>query len=203
MGTIWKGRNHMTKTPTEKLVETLKKQLIGTDVPKKDKGEAGRFIEREIHDITGTQNGKGCDIEAWGVEIKSRDIDSTSAITIGSEHIDTIKNEPYENTAICEKTQHIILVKTQDRKIIDIEYLNFSDDNIQHQARASYNHGQKILKQGLNANPNYVETDGHPFYFENTTHENDSWAFRIRWQKLCQLNQQTKTTFNKIFEMIT
>jgi len=181
------------------IVHILKENMIGIKVPDKNDGVAGKFIEKESGKYLTLQNGKGPDYEKLGIEIKSRDIDSTSALTFGSVTYRTIMTKEYTDTHLCQKMQHLIYFFTQNNRLINIKHYDFSSQCIQEIIEKSYDYGKKQIISG-NTNL-YIPPDGHLFYFEDTA-KNNQYQFRISKNNFSKIIHMTKLSyqFDRLFE---
>jgi hypothetical protein len=107
-------------------VISLKAKLVGETVPPKTHGAAGRDIENQLR-AQGfpLSNQSGPDLPTVGLEVKSRDIDSTSAQSIGTMLPEDIIRTPYPESVICEKLQQQYRVKHKDQVIVSAEVYDF------------------------------------------------------------------------------
>jgi hypothetical protein len=167
--------------------------LIGMSVPKQggdytSDGNIGTFVE-SILDSNGylVNSGSGCDLNIGGVdvEVKTRNIDSEAAHTIGSMSAEDICNIPYEQSNICKKFQQQYRVYYKDGDpgiIVKAKMCQFTDDSIQSKLKKSYEEARKIFVESgwIRATPysTIKGFDGCAGYFEKTKTGN-SWTFRI------------------------
>jgi len=94
-------------------VVRLKANMVGKLVPSNINGAAGRYIEKELGEQGyPMSNGPGPDIPVINMEVKSRDLDATSAQTIGRMTPEDIVTTPYQASVIHDKLQQQYRVKT-------------------------------------------------------------------------------------------
>ena len=138
-------------------VISLKAKLVGESVPPKTHGAAGRDIENQLR-AQGfpISNQPGPDLPSVGLEVKSRDIDSTSAQSVGTMLPEDIIQKSYRESVICEKLQQQLRVKTKDQKIISSEVYDFSSPYIQEKFEESY----EIARQKIS---NFILLPGDDF----------------------------------------
>ena len=181
------------------ILHILQENMIGTKVPAKNDGVAGKFIEQEAGKYLALQNGKGPDYEKLGIELKSRDIDSTSALTFGVMPCKTIITKEYADTHLCRKMQQLIYFFTQNNYIKSIKHYDFSSYYIQKIIKESYDYGKKQIKSG-NTNL-YIPPDGNYFYFEDTA-KNNQYQFRISKYNFTKITSMSKQSaqFDNLFE---
>lgn len=128
------------------------KQLVGLSIPKKSKtnpGNVGIFIDNYIKSHLKINGNTIVDLEDYGIEIKTKDIETNTDWSIGSMTLEDILNTDYENSSICKKMQALLLVDTDDtfRVIKDygLYYLDF--DEAQQLLKDSYDNIRNQLKQ--------------------------------------------------------
>ena len=180
------------------------KKLIGKELPNKDFGEAGRATENMFEDDYNViiNRGKGCDIKEYGIDIKTRDLDSVSPQTIATMQVSEIISTPYEQSAVFEKFQQQIRVKTKNNIIVSAELYDFRSAHIQDNVKQAYEYAQTQLT----ADP-YIQITkvgplgiGHWGYFENSNKRENSRAFRVSQKTMDQYEAMTKANFNGIFD---
>lgn len=178
-------------------VISLKAKIVGETVPPKTHGAAGRDIENKLcAQGFPMSNQPGPDIPAVGLEVKSRDIDSTSAQSVGSMLPEDIISTPYPKSVICKKLQQQYRVKHKDQVIVSAEVYDFSPSYIQDRIERSYEAArQKIIAGDCS---DYVY--GGPYgYFERTVKGSRSYQFRVADGAVKKLESMASSTFNKFF----
>jgi hypothetical protein len=171
--------------------------LKGTKVPPKYFGEAGKFVENLlIAKGLPLQKGVGADLRLYGLEVKTRDLDSTSAQTIGTMHPDLIKNTAYTDSLIKEKFQQQYRVYTKDQIIVEDRIVDFSNPTIQKLIEGAYETARSAIINGTVSD--YV-AGTYWGYFERT-HKSESYSFRMSSRALERLEGLAHSTFNNLFE---
>jgi hypothetical protein len=186
-------------TPIEKSTYNLiRKKLLNLPVPPKFGGQAGRYIEKQIIKLGCPFNkGKGVDLKFLGWEIKSRDVTSTSAVTLSAMHPLEIITTPYIQSLVREKSQKILLFTTKDLKIKNIKFYDLSDSYIQDKLCEAYEHGRKQII----CYPDilYTEYTGFFGYFENTNKDRSELSFRLSKNDLKNIREMANPQINKLF----
>lgn len=176
------------------------KHLVGKSVPPKTNGSAGREVEEIMvaHGWPMDRNGQGIDVPTYGFEVKSRDLDSTSAQSIGKMLPENIKITPYAKSPIYDKVQQQLRVKTQDQVIISADMYDFSHPYIQQKIEESYEAARANIIAGDNSN--YIS--GGPYgYFERTNpNTSRSYDFRLTNGAMQKLENMSTSTFKDLFE---
>ena len=109
-------------------VVRLKANMVGKSVPSNINGAAGRYIEKELGEQGyPMSNRAGPDIPEIEMEVKSRDLDATSAQTIARMTPEDIKLTPYRKSVVHDKLQRQYLVKTKDQVIVSTESMIFQN----------------------------------------------------------------------------
>lgn len=178
-------------------VISLKAKLVGEAVPPKTHGAAGRDIEHQLR-AQGfpISNQPGADMPSIGVEVKSRDIDSTSAQSVGTMLPEDIIKKSYRESVIYEKLQQQYRVKTKDQKIISAEVYDFSSPYIQEKIEESYEAARQKIIAGDYGDYIY----GGPYgYFERTVKGSRSYQFRVSDGAVKKIEAMSSSTFNKHF----
>jgi len=188
-------------------VTKIKKGIaVGTEIPmRQNSGNVGYWIEEQLADNGYKINsGIGPDLADYGVEVKSRKIESTSPHTVGSMRISDIISTSYDQSPIKEKFQRQYRVKYSDEAQIVTEerVYDLSDDFIQDQIREAYETGRKKIAQN--------EIDGyHPPYVKGTSWGNfeitescSSYRFRIPDYIMRKIEKVVKNSnhFDNLFE---
>ena len=182
-------------------VKTIKTDFIGTVLPK-DHSVRGRAFE----DILGqngnpVSKGAGVDYPKHGLEVKTKDIESTSANSVGAMTWENIKVTPYDMSPIADKIKQQYRVKVQKGIIVDTKVYDFSPDFIQEKLREAYETARAKIIKGDKSN--YIS--GTKFgYFERKKgkggKETNSWAFRIPVGAMDTLEGMAKSNYTTLFE---
>jgi hypothetical protein len=183
-------------------IKTLNIDLVGTKVPDKYNGEAGRYIEdllRQKGLAISTKRGPDTSVHNIPIEVKSRDVDSISAETVATMTPDEILKTPYEESLVCEKFQTQFRVYTKDNVVIKNILCNFGDHpGVQGIAKSAYENVRERMK---NEGPYGTYYLGNKYaYFEQTG--KSGLSFRFRKGKLEELEKmaEMKSEFNNLFE---
>lgn len=175
----------------------LKTNLVGETVSPKTHGAAGRDIENRLR-AQGfpISNESGPDLPSIGVEVKSRDVDATSAQSVGSMLPEDIIKTPYHESVICKKLQQQFRVKHKDQVIVSADMYDFSPKYIQERIETSYEAArQKII---VGDDGDYIS--GGPYgYFERTVKGSRSYQFRVSNGAVKKLEIMASATSNKLF----
>jgi hypothetical protein len=178
-------------------VTKIKKNFVGRKVPPKHCGAAGRAIENmfddQVHAISRSQ---GADVPKLGLEIKTRDKDSTSPQTVAKMSAEDIVNTPYDLSIVCEKMQQQFRVKTQDQTIVDNTVYDFSKPEIQDLLRAAYENGRQAIAASKGVEK-YVYGSKYG-YFEKTSASN-SYAFRLSDNAMRTLEKMALSNYHNLF----
>ena len=177
-------------------VTKIKANLVGESVPPKTHGAAGRNIENRLR-AQGfpISNQSGPDLPSVGLEVKSRDIDSTSAQSVGTMLPEDIIQQSYRESVICEKLQQQLRVKTKDQKIISSEVYDFSSPYIQEKFEESYEIARQKIIDGDRGN--YI-SGGSYGYFERTVKGSRSYQFRVSDGAVKRIEAMSMATSNKL-----
>ena len=182
-------------------ITALNVNIIGQVIPSKYNG-AGQAIEQILinQGIPIDTTTAGPDIQVDGytpVEVKSRDIDSTSAQDVCKMSADYIKKTPYRNSRVFEKTQRQYRVKTKDQVIISAEIFDFSPKFIQDKIEESYEICRKKIIAGDKSNYIYGTAWG---YLEQTNKNSKSYSFRIGYGAMKSLESMAQSNYTSVFE---
>lgn len=180
---------------TKPKIIKIKKSLIGTVVPHRTSGITGQYIERVHADIgMPVQPGKGPDYPNHDLEMKSKDVDSTSAWAIGTMTREDIITTPYKDSSIKDKLQQHYHVYHKDSVIIDQKVYDFRSDYIQERFEKAYEESrQKII-------------DGEDGYVSGTTYgyfekkESNNYQFRISVGAMEKIKTMANPLFDTLFE---
>jgi hypothetical protein len=177
-------------------ITSLKTTLVGESVPPKTYGAAGRDIENQLR-AQGfpLSNQPGADLPTVGLEVKSRDIDSTSAQSVGAMLPEDIIKTSYRDSLICDKLQQQFRVKTKDQIIVSAEVYDFSAPYIQEKIEASY----EAARQKITAGDRSKYISGGPYgYFERTVKGSRSYQFRVSNNAVKKIESMSMATANKL-----
>lgn len=178
--------------------------LIGKTLPTKDFGKAGRALEDMIEQDYGitVNRGAGADSLIFGIEYKTRDLDSISPQTVATMSVDDIINTPYRESNVFKKFQQQIRVKTKDNVIIEADLYDFRPDHIQEKIEAAYEHARSQLAKDKTMRATVSGPDGLGYwgYFENTNNRENSRSFRINPNGMEDYENMAKSNFTRIFD---
>lgn len=157
-----------------KLSSWMFKGVKGLQLPRKSSsntGNVGQFIDNYIKtELNICDVSSVVDLEAYGIEIKSKDISTNSDWSIGSMTLEDIIKTPYKSSSVYKKLQALLLVDTDDtfQIVKDIGLYYFDMPEIQTLLEDSYesarrqiqlvvtNHASNIAYQIANGNPNAI-----------------------------------------------
>lgn len=185
-------------------INKLCKRLIGQEVPTNQNGKAGRYIENLIESWGLPINrGPGCDIEIFGLEIKSRDLDATSPQNVATMTPEQVCATPYCESLVHDKLQQQLRVFTQKLQIVDASVFDFSPAHIQDLISDAYERGRATIADhirqfGLEALPSYVY--GSEWGYWERICDTPSYTFRIHHGAYHRLEDMARTTFTNFFE---
>ena len=193
--------------------------LVGMKIPAVDETDDGH-VGKWIHNVVAkslNQSGSsahGPDLEDFGVELKTTDTDTDSAITIGHLTLDNILCKPYKQSNIFQKLQCLLIVQRTDkfREItkVDLHYLD--NDEIQTYLEKSYNEARdKIIdfvfnnvrnRYGFEFKP-YKRFSGKYAFFE-VSKNGTGFQFRIEKKKLQFLTNLNTNSSNvdRLFDIV-
>jgi hypothetical protein len=179
-------------------IKTLKTSLVGKTLTGITGSERGHEVENiMIRDgFPVDAYSKGPDIQAIGVEIKHRDIDSSSPHTVGSMTIDYIMATDYKNTYIAQKLQQQLRVKVKDNVVQSADVYDFSSSTIQDLIEQSYEAGRQLIING--ARNNYI-AGGKFGYFEQKSGSINSYSFRLSNYAMKCIENISTSTYDKFF----
>jgi hypothetical protein len=177
--------------------------LIGKKLPNKDFGQAGRAIEDIFEDEYGVtiNRGAGPDSPMFGIDIKSRDLDSVSPQTVATMSVNDIIQTPYRQSAVFEKFQQQIRIKTRNNTIVEADLYDFRPSYIQEKIESAYEYAraQLIKNPYLRATTSGPDGIGRWGYFENTNNRENSRSFRINPSGMDDYEKMAKSNFTNIF----
>jgi hypothetical protein len=178
----------------------------GTQIPERQKhGNVGRWAESVMEDHGyKIDHGAGCDMKKFGIEVKTRKVESSSHHTVGTMRFDDIIDSPYDQSLIFEKFQRQYRVHYSDegQVVLSSEVYDLTEEFIQSKIREAYEEGRKKIAQN--------ELDGfHPPYIKGTewghfevTESYTSYRFRIPNAAMKKIETAVKNakTFKNLFE---
>jgi hypothetical protein len=175
----------------------LKVKMVGLPVPSNFGGEAGRDIENKLRKQgIPISNGPGADVPLVNLEVKSRDLDATSAQSVGSMTPEAIIATSYKQSVIFEKLQQQYRVKTKNKVIVSAEIYDFSSSTIQEKIERCY----ELARQKIIAGDQHDYVAGGKYgFFERTVGGSRSYEFRFANGAMKQLESMSKSTFHKLF----
>lgn len=181
----------MTMKP--KIVK-INKSLVGKSVPHRATGVTGQYVEK-LHAEIGmpVQPGKGPDYPNHDLEMKSKDVDSTSAWAIGTMTREDIINTPYKNSPIKDKLQQHYHVYHKDSVITDQKLYDFRSDYIQERFEEAYEESRQKI---INGESGYVSGTTYG-YFEA---KNSGYQFRISVSAMEKIKTMANPHFDNLFE---
>ena len=188
--------------------------LVGMVVPEQCYGNIGKLVEDVMEKLGYNINrGKGADLLAIGVEIKTRGLEATSAQTISSMTAIDIATTSYKDSVIFEKFQQQFRVhhtKKLDGStvIVSAKMYNFAYPKIQDVVEAAYEAGRtSMIDQIDNCNgvcDDYIRgtlPNGAPAcgYWERKENSN-SFDFRLPTTLMEYFEEIAINSSNKLFD---
>jgi hypothetical protein len=176
-------------------VKKIKKDFTGT-VLSTDHSRRGREFE-EVLERSGFRinTGAGVDIPDYDLEVKTKDINSTSPNSVASMTYEDICNKNYEQSGIFEKVQRQFRVKTDNGTVIDQEIFDFSRPFIQDVIKDAYESARAKMIQGDKSS--YISGSAYGCFEQKAE---NSWTFRISVPAMKKLEGMSKSTFDKLFD---
>ena len=187
-------------TSTETLIlNIIRHQLLGKQLPSNIHGDAGRACESLLENIgIHINRGAGCDIPEIGWEVKCRKGTATSAQTVATMHPNNVIITPWVFSPVYEKIRKQLRFTTDDLDVIvDIDLCDFDQPQIQELLQAAYEHARSLIT----ANPSitYTPYEGYWGYFEKTKKDRPELDFRLADGDMEKLLAMTNSTFQDIF----
>lgn len=176
-------------------VKKIKKDFTGT-LLSKDHSRRGREFEQVLAQ-SGFRINTGCgvDLPDLDVEVKTKDVNSTSANTVGTMTYEDICNKSYEESGIFEKIQRQFRVETNNGTIVNQAIFDFSKPFIQDVIKDAYESAREKMIAGDKSS--YISGSAYG-YFEQKTE--NSWAFRISVPAMKKLEKMSTSTFERFFD---
>jgi hypothetical protein len=178
--------------------------LIGKKLPNKDFGRAGRAFEDMLEKDYGitVNRGKGPDNRMFGIDYKTRDLDSVSPQTVASMSVDDIIKTPYRDSDVFKKFQQQIRIKTKNNVIVEADLYDFRSSHIQEKIEAAYEYAREQLTKDKTIRATISGPDGTGYwgYFENSNNRENSRSFRINPNGMNDYETMAKSTFASIFD---
>jgi hypothetical protein len=180
-------------------VVRLKANMVGKSVPSNINGAAGRYIEKELGEQGyPMSNAPGPDIPEIEMEVKSRDLDATSAHTVGRMTPEDIKSTPYRKSVVHDKLQRQYRVKTKDQVIVSDRVYDFTVPYIQEKIEQCYEAARQKIIQGDERD--YISGGSYGF-FERQADGPRSYQFRFTDGAMKKLESMSCSTFHKLFTL--
>ena len=178
----------------------------GTEIPERQHyGNIGRWAETVMENNGhNMEHGAGCDMPDYGVEMKTRKVESNSPHTVGTMRFDDIINSPYDQSLIFEKFQRQYRIHYSDegQVVLSSEVYDLTEEFIQSKIREAYEEGRKkIIQNELNGfHPPYVK--GTEWGHFEVAESYSSYRFRIPNAAMKKIETAVKNakTFKNLFE---
>jgi hypothetical protein len=178
-------------------ITRLKVNIVGESIASTFGGASGRDGEKKlIKRGIPLSNGPGADIPECDFEVKTRDLDATSAHTVGTMLPEDIITTPYKESTIYHKLQQQYRIKSKDRIIVSAEVYDFSAPHIQEKIEKCYEEARQKIIQGDESN--YISGGSYGF-FERQTDGPRSYQFRFTDGAMKKLEAMSRSTFHKLF----
>jgi hypothetical protein len=180
-------------------VVRLKANMVGKSVASTFGGASGRDIENKLREQGfPMSNASEPDIPEYGVEVKSRDLDATSAHSVARMSPEDIKSTPYRQSVVYDKLQQQYRVKTKYQVIVSAEVYDFSAPHIQEKIEKCYEAARLKIIQG---DENDYITGGYYGFFERQANGPRSYQFRFTDGAMKKLETMSQSTFYKLFTL--
>lgn len=184
----------------------LKKTLIGTPIPNHipvGDGAMGRYFEDLLEELGAKINrGHGPDLMEFGVELKSRFVEATSAQSICSMTLEDIKTTPYRLSSVYEKFKYQRRIKYNRAFVVDDAIYNFNQEHIQTLIEDAYEAARLKIINGDESNYIRGNVYGKTWgYFEKViSSDTPSRDFRIPHSRMEDLEKMAKSNFLDLFD---
>lgn len=177
---------------------TKQLNLIGQPVTGANNGEIGVNTEEKIANEGYIINhGPGPDLPKIKTEVKTRDVNAHSAVTIGRMTANNILKTDWISSSIREKLQNWLLIEHNGETYLTSEIYNFDKILIQNDAEVMYNILKSKLTQDINFRINYITMPNNFFHWE---HDRDFiWEFRIGGSKFKKLKLASQSNMDNFF----
>lgn len=179
---------------------------VGFQLPKqKTNGDIGRWVEDKLEKNGYTFNrGMGPDLpELGGIEVKTRQLSSTSGHTVGAMSVTDIVDTPWKSSNFHKKIQKQYRVYYDDYNIVKSEAVyDFSDSDIQNLLEESYEAGRTELSMyaDMVVSPKYIRGENCIAYFEYQE-ASGQYQFRLSNNGMQKIETMAQQTFNNLFEI--
>ncbi len=176
-------------------IKQIKKDFTGT-ILSRNHSVRGKEFE-EVMSGSGFQinQGMGADLKESGIEVKTKDVNSSSPNSVGTLTYEDICNKSYKETHIFEKMQKQFRVVTDEGLVVDQNLFDFTDPYIQEKIEEAYENARQKMINGDKSSYIRGSEYGH---FEQKTE--NSWAFRITVSAMRKIENMSKQTFKDFFE---
>jgi hypothetical protein len=173
--------------------------LIGLTVPTNQHGHAGRFVENKLESMGVQVNrGHGPDFIDYGLELKTRDVDATSAQTVADMHLEDIVIFDYKDSHVFKKFQQQLRVYIKDNVIVSADVYDFSPLFIQDLIEKAYNHAQQQLRLCRSLDRTTCQ-GGYHGYFERVDPDRKTLSFRLSKSHMESLESMAKSNYKNLF----
>ena len=145
--------------------------------------------------------GIGPDYPEFDLEVKTKDVNSTSANSIGTLSYEEIIKTPYRKSPIAKKLQQQFRVSFKNGVAVSQKIYDFSPSFIQEVLETAYEAARSKMINGNKEPYVYGSNFG---YFEQKRMKGgkltNSWAFRISVGAMEKLENMSTTTFKNLFK---
>jgi predicted HicB family RNase H-like nuclease len=172
--------------------------LIGINVPTNQHGHAGRFIENKLEEIGVKVNrGHGPDFIDYGLELKTRAVDATSAQTVADMSIEDIIALDYKDSHVFKKFQQQLRVYIKDNIVVSADVYDFSHSSVQELIEQAYDHAKdQLIKCNDLTRTEYKDYYG---YFEKVDANRKTFSFRLSKSDMEALEGMAKSNYKNLF----
>lgn len=189
-----------------KITKIKKGIAVGTEIPDRQQyGNVGQWAENQLIENGYEINvGVGPDLAKFGVEVKTRKIESVSPHTVGSMTIQDIICTPYEQSNICNKfqTQYRVHYSDEGQVVTKEQIYDLTDECIQSKIREAYEIGRETITRNekIGYHPSYVKATSWGNF--EIVESGQGYSFRIphgAMKKIETISENTKV-FHNLFE---
>lgn len=181
--------------PNLKVKKYKHKAISQIDLLRTSKSGIGKLLEQSFIDLGHTHNSlEGVDLPllAGGIELKTKDVNSTSAWTIGKMSHARVLSTPYAESFIKEKMQRQWhFVYDMAGNVWDDRLYDFTDQAIQERCEAAYEEGRWEIIKGIKGNGNNTQTYDIGIWQRDST---GSWSWRITVPGMKNLKEMSKVS---------
>lgn len=178
---------------------------VGDKVPLQDKnynpGNVGNYHEKVLKSDGINVEESGIDLPDLECELKTRNEDATSRITITRMNLEEIKKTPYSQSKVKQSIKNLDVTRYKDGVVISRTIHHWDKDPIiDNEFEKSYEY---LRKEILNGNCNsYIGGPKNSGFCWEETSTSGTYAWRITSSKFKRFEKITKIMSSGLFEII-